>query len=164
MALLALQTEAEIASATGTRRIPLTTLFVGPGRTSLKPDELLIAVHVPTDHRSVFCKLGKRDAVAISLVMGAASVAPDGGVAIGLGCVAPVPLRLTGAEAAIAAGGGLCEQSIEAAALSAGQEVTPIDDHRGSARYRRAMAIAITRRLLNQLAQSETPSHAGAGH
>ena len=151
IALLALDAEVELASAeTGTRSLPLAELFVGPGRTVLAEHELITAVTIPTNRRSAFYKIGKRGAVAISVVMAAASLGPEGELGIALGCVAPTPLRARKAEAHLQ-GGELSDARIdEAAALAAG-EVKPIDDHRGGADYRRAMAATITRRLLRQL-------------
>lgn len=154
VALLALCAEVELMSLRGTRRMPLAEFFVGPGRTVLATDELIAAVIVPAGpnmRRSVFYKIGKRDAVAISLVMAAASIGPAGDVALGLGCVAPVPLRPVRAEAYLSQG-KLDAARIAEAAIIVGEEVSPISDHRGGAQYRRAMAITLTRRLLAQLA------------
>jgi CO/xanthine dehydrogenase FAD-binding subunit len=152
VALIALGAEVELASVRGERRLPLADLFVGPGRTAMEPDEMVVAVTVSTARRSAFLKLGKRDAVAISIVMAAASIGPDGDVAIGLGCVAPVPFRPRRAEAHLKEH-GLIEASIGAAAQLVASEVSPISDHRGGAEYRRAMAGTLTGRLLNNLAQ-----------
>lgn len=150
VALIGLDAEVELGSVRGVRTMALADLFVGPGRTAMAVDEMVLAVTVPTTRRSAFAKIGKRDAVAISLVMAAASVAADGRVAIGLGCVAPVPFRPRGAEALLAAR-GLDEASIDAAAALVASEVSPISDHRGGADYRRAMAATLTRRLLGEL-------------
>ncbi|MFV8755359.1 FAD binding domain-containing protein [Nannocystaceae bacterium ST9] len=154
VALIALDAQVELLSQRGARRMPLAELFVGPGRTRIGEDELVSAVFVARERRSAFYKIGKRDAVAISLVMAAASIGPDGDVAIGLGCVAPIPLRPRRAEAHLAAGPLDAARIAEAAAI-VGEEVTPISDHRGGADYRRAMAITLTRRLLTQLAGLE---------
>lgn len=150
VALLSLDADCEIASVRGTRTIALADFFVGPGRTVLAPDEMVLSVSVPTDRKSAFYKIGKRDAVAISLVMASASVAPDGAVSIAIGCVAPVPFRPRKAEA-IAREQGLSDAAIEACAAAAMSEVSPIDDHRGSAAYRRAMSATLVRRLLREL-------------
>jgi CO/xanthine dehydrogenase FAD-binding subunit len=151
VALIALGAEVELASVRGKRRLPLADLFVGPGRTSMEPDEMVLAVIVSTARRSAFLKLGKRDAVAISIVMAAASIGPEGDVALGLGCVAPVPFRPRRAEAHLKAH-GLTRASIDVAAQLVASEVAPISDHRGGAEYRRAMAGTLARRLLNTLA------------
>lgn len=149
VALLALEADVELASVRGRRTIPLTELFVGPGRTSMAPDELIVFVTVSATRPSAFYKIGKRDAVAISLVMAAASIGDEGPV-VSLGCVAPVPMRARTAEAHVREF-GLTEAAIAEAGRLAAIEVRPITDHRGSADYRRAMAGALTARLLNTL-------------
>ncbi len=159
VALIALDATIELQSTQGTRSMPLADFFVAPGRTQLRPDELVVAVTVPTDRRSAFYKIGKRDAVAISLVMAAVSVAPDGTVGIGVGCVAPVPLRCRNAEAHLRAH-GLSAASIDEAARLASAEVRPISDHRGGADYRRAMAGTLVRRLLRELVLGPDAAHA----
>lgn len=158
VALIALCAEVELRSLRGARRLPLDQIFLGPGRTSIAPDELLVAVHLPLSRRSDFYKIGKRDAVAISLVMAAASIGAGGDVALGVGCVAPTPLRLRRAEAHLRQH-GLGSSALEQAAQLAGEEVSPISDHRGGAAYRRAMAVTLTRRLLRGLVH-EGRSHA----
>jgi probable selenate reductase FAD-binding subunit len=150
VALIALDADCEIASTRGTRVISLTDFFVAPGRTALAPDEMVLSVTVPTNRKSAFYKIGKRDAVAISLVMAAASVTDDGAVSIGIGCVAPVPFRPKKAEAHLRAN-GLGDEAIEEAAAIAMSEVKPITDHRGSAEYRRAMSAVLVRRLVRSL-------------
>lgn len=150
VALIALKAECELISPRGTRRLPLDEVFVGPGKTIVEPDEMVLAVYVPLGRRSTFYKIGKRDAVAISLVMAAASVGSAGDVAFGVGCVAPVPLRCKRAEAHLDEH-GLEPEAIERAAELVGEEVSPIDDHRGGKEYRQAMAVTLAKRLLRQL-------------
>ena len=115
---------------------------------------MIVAVYVPLGRRSAFYKIGKRNAVAISLVMAAASIGPGGDVAIGLGCVAPTPLRPRRAEALLSQAESLDEAIIDEAAKIVAEEVRPIDDHRGGAEYRRAMAATLTRRLLRRLIEA----------
>ncbi len=150
VALIALDATVELESVDGRRTMPLCDFFVGPGRTVARPDELLLSVTVPLNRRSAFYKIGKREAVAISLLMAAVSVDDKGQVAIGVGCAAPVPLRAREAEASLRTHGWSAE-SIDAAAALVSAEVRPISDHRGSADYRRAMAGVVVRRLLTQL-------------
>jgi carbon-monoxide dehydrogenase medium subunit len=47
-AVLALEADIECASPGDRRRIPADDFFMGPLTTALKPDELVIAIHVPT--------------------------------------------------------------------------------------------------------------------
>ncbi|MCA9664859.1 MAG: xanthine dehydrogenase family protein subunit M [Myxococcales bacterium] len=151
VALIALKADVELRSAArGTRRLPLDEVFVGPGKTVIADDEMVTRVFVPLGRRSDFYKIGKRDAVAISLVMAAASVGPAGDVAIAIGCVAPVPLRIKRAEALLDAR-GLSDEAVDEAATIAREDCSPISDHRGGADYRRAMAGTLTKRLLSRL-------------
>ena len=77
------------------------------------------------------------------------SVNPDGAcgdVRIGLGCVAPTPMRARNAEAALE-GKPLTDENLQAAARAAADECDPMDDLRGSERYKREMVAALVRRL-----------------
>jgi CO/xanthine dehydrogenase FAD-binding subunit len=152
VALIALNAEVEIANTRGTRRLRLEDLFLSPGRTALAPDEMILFVDVPLGRRSTFYKIGKRDAVAISLVMAAASLGPADDVALSLGCVAPVPFRPKRAEAHLRKH-GLDDASIAMAAKFAAEDVSPISDHRGSREYRRAMVETLVQRLVYELLQ-----------
>jgi CO/xanthine dehydrogenase FAD-binding subunit len=151
VAMIALKAEVELTSGErGPRRLPLCEIFVAPGQTRIADDELVLAVHLPLHRRSDFRKIGKRDAVAISLVMAAASIGRGGDVGLAIGCVAPVPLRCKRAEAYLDAH-GLGDASLQRAAEIVGEEVSPISDHRGGADYRRAMAQTLSKRLLRRL-------------
>jgi carbon-monoxide dehydrogenase medium subunit len=68
---------------------------------------------------------------------------------IALGAVAPTPMRAHQAEAVLQGRHG-DQKTFAAAARAAAQECRPIDDHRGSAWYRREMVEVLTRRMLAQ--------------
>lgn len=160
--LLALGAEVELASAAGTRRIPLADFLVGVRRTLRRPDELLTAVIWPIPGErsaSVFRKLGLRKADAISVLSAAVAVTFDGAgrcacARIALGAVAPRPLRAAAAEAVLA-GKKLTPAVIGEAARLAGKAASPISDIRGSAAYRRQVAEVVVRRLLEQMETNE---------
>jgi CO/xanthine dehydrogenase FAD-binding subunit len=151
VALLAMGAEVELTSvARGPRWMPLTDFFIEYRKTALAADELLTRVRVPHNPRTRWYKIGKRGAVNISIVCCAASKNPDGRYGLAFGCVGPKPLTAPRAEALLAAApdpAGVIEQ----AAATAGAEVSPIDDHRGSAAYRRAMCVTLAQRLLRDL-------------
>ncbi len=151
VALLATDAIVELAHASrGKRRVPVADYFTGFKQTALAEDELITAVVVPTGWRTAFYKIGKRSAINISVVCAAVGLSADGGTCIAFGSVAPTVMRATHAEAIIEQGG--CEDAaIEAAAQSAMREVSPIDDHRATAAYRRAMCGVLVRRLLRGL-------------
>lgn len=151
VALLAVDAEIELSHSTrGRRKIPIAEYFTGLRRTALLTDELITAVRVPGDWTTAWQKIGKRGATNISVVCGAVGVSPDGGVRLAFGSVAPTVIRARKAEALVAAE-GLTESPIEAAAELVMTEVSPIDDHRASAEYRRAMCGVLARRLLHAI-------------
>lgn len=151
VALLAMDADVELSHARrGRRTIPIHEYFTGFRKTALLADELITAVRFAADWRTAWYKIGKRGSINISLVCAAAGVSPGGAVRIAFGCVAPTVIRAKGAEAIIERD-GLTDASIEAAAQQAMKEVAPIDDHRASAAYRRAMCGVLARRVLKEL-------------
>ena len=156
--LLALDAEIEIASPTGSRRLPLSQFITGVRRTALAPGELVVAIHVPRprhEARSAFLKLGTRRYLVISIAMAAATVeVADGRVAsarIAVGACSPVAARLPQLEAALAGApfDGRLAERVEAAQLA---PLSPIDDVRGSAAYRSDAVVTVLRRLLEGFA------------
>jgi CO/xanthine dehydrogenase FAD-binding subunit len=164
--LLALDAEVELASVRGARRLPLADFVLGPRRTALAPDELLVAVRVPpagAGARSRFLKLGHRRYLVISVVaVAAAADVDDAGrarrVAVAVGACSPVARRLPALEAVLE---GLPVASLGARASAALPEdapgllapLAPIDDVRGTAAYRREAAATLVARALAELAR-----------
>ena len=72
-----------------------------------------------------------------------------GDARIGLGAVAPTPMRATKAEAGLR-GETVSEKVILAAAKSAMDESKPISDHRASAEYRKMMVEILVSRAIRQ--------------
>lgn len=150
-ALLALDAQVELTHASrGPRLIPIDEYFTGYRRTALLADELITRIRVPADWRSAWYKIGKRSAINISVVCCAVGMSPEGLARIAFGCVAPTVVRARKAEAIIEKS-GLDDDAVEAAAAAAMGEVSPIDDHRASGGYRRAMCGVVLQRLLRQL-------------
>ena len=156
--LLALDAEIEIAGSIGSRMVMLADFITGNRRTVLQPGELVVAIHVPkpaAEARSAFLKLGARRYLVISIVMAAATLEiADGRIAharIAVGACSAVAQRLPALEAALA-GAALdssLESRLEASHLAS---LAPIDDVRGSAGYRRDVALTVLRRLLQGFA------------
>jgi len=158
--LLALDAEVELAGRAGVRRLPLAAFITGNRRTVLAPGELLVAIHVakpPRPARSAFLKLGARAYLVISIVMVAGVIEAETGritrARLAIGACSEVAQRLPALEAALA---GLplaaAPEAVRAGHLAA---LTPIDDVRATADYRRHAALVLLRRLLAQLAQPE---------
>jgi len=138
------------------RFVPLDEFFLGPGRTVMKPAEILTSIVVetpPAFSGSSYTKLGRRRALEISIVSVASFLAlesPEGKIQsarIVLGAVAPVPIRARDAEKTVI--GEIPSRSlfVKAGETAAG-ESKPIDDHRGTAEYRRAMVSVLTQKTL----------------
>jgi len=151
--LLALDATVELAGRAGTRHLPLASFITGNRRTVLAPGELLIAVHVPKaarHARSAFLKLGARRYLVISIAMAAATLEVENAritaVRIAVGACSEVARRLPALEAALV---GATVESL-AARVEASQlaPLSPIDDVRGSAGYRREVVVTLLRRLL----------------
>jgi len=152
--LLALDAQVELASLRGTRTLPLAEFLRGNRQTAREADELLTAVLVPRRSpglSSGFEKLGARHYLVISIIMAAAVIRMEEGriteAAVALGACSPVAQRLPALEAAL-----LGSRPGDVAVLPehlAG--LTPIDDVRATAAYRRAAACAVVERLLARL-------------
>lgn len=160
--LLALDAVVHVVGAEGPREIAIDEFFVDYLETSLKPSEIVVAVSLPARpagaeaHYIKFLPGSKDDYATVAM---AVSAVPDDGawtrVRIACGAVGPVPMRVTAAESAVD-GGVLDEPSIVRAAEAVGEAVDPIADQRGSAEYKREMAMVWTRRALRRLQRAES--------
>ncbi len=156
-ALLALNAEVVLIGTNGERVVPLDNFFVGPAQ-SVRERELISELRIPLadcdDFRGGFYKIG-RTAEDISMVNAAATLKIQGGTItrarLVLGAVAPVPLRVTRAEEALA-GQLATEETFQRAAELVRDEVRPITDHRATAAYRRKMSAVAALRALRQAA------------
>ncbi len=155
-ALLALDAEIEVASVRGARRVPYSAWCTGYRETAIAADELILAAHVPVpgaSTRTAWRKVGTRRAQSISKVMGAAAITLDGdrvvSARIALGAVADRPIRATAVEAAVA--GLTLAEAVEAARAAVRTSITPIDDIRSTATYRREVAENLVARFFAAL-------------
>jgi CO/xanthine dehydrogenase FAD-binding subunit len=155
--LYASHAEVELASAAGTRRVPVADFITGPKRNVLAPDELIAAIHVrEAAGAQQFSKVGTRNAMVIAVCSFA--VALDAGarsVGTCIGSAAPTPVRATDAEAFAAealdwdGGGSLDDATAWRFGELAAGAASPIDDVRGSAAYRRHALAVLARRTLS---------------
>jgi CO/xanthine dehydrogenase FAD-binding subunit len=144
--LLVYEADLELGSSTGTRLVKVSEFFVGPGKTVLRADEAVVAIHIPVSggmEVGFFRKFGPRGANVISSASFAArALVREGtitGAFLAAGSVAPRPIRLPLTEAALV---GLSrrefqrpETVVRLQTVLAG-EVSPISDVRGSAWYK----------------------------
>ena len=147
--LLSLEASVVLASESGEREVPLSEFFVGYRKTVLRADEVMKSVLVPRvenspRRRAEFFKVSKRREMDISTAAAAFCVETDAAglvtrARMAFGGVAPMPLRTVRAEAALL-GKTLETARAEVAEILRG-EVSPIDDVRGSAEYRREVVV-----------------------
>jgi CO/xanthine dehydrogenase FAD-binding subunit len=157
--LLSLDAEVELRAAGGTRRLKLSDYVLGNRRTARRPDELMTAVLVPRpqhEARSDFLKLGARKYLVISIVMTAGVIErdADGRVAaarIAVGACSAAAQRLPALERALA-GAPIDARLSDVVAPEHLAPLSPIDDVRGDAAYRREAALTVTRRLIDRMA------------
>jgi CO/xanthine dehydrogenase FAD-binding subunit len=154
--LLALDAVVDVASVRGARAVPIDEFYLGVKRSALEPDELIRSVRVPLRTGPChFAKIGTRNAMVIAVCSFAVALhVSDRLVRTGIGSAAPTPVRALDAEAFAAAsldweGRGVLADSVARrfGELAAGA-ASPIDDVRGSARYRRHALAVLARRTL----------------
>ena len=152
--LMALEAEVTVTGPTGKRTIPLGDFFVGPRKTILEKDALLLEIIVPAANLgkpASFIKFGLRKGQALALVNAASVLWIEDGkfkdVRISLGAVAPVVIRAPKAEA-ILEGQSVTELLVDEAAKTAVSEAKPIDDFRASKEYRNDLIEVGVRRTL----------------
>jgi CO/xanthine dehydrogenase FAD-binding subunit len=140
----------------GLRDVPLSNFFLGPGRTVLKPGDVVVSINLPVPPKGLvgtYKKLGRNIIGDLSIVgvtiAGYPSKDAQSGYAfrIALASVAPVPFEAFKAEAVLA-GKKISDELIAEAATVAMDSVTPIDDVRGTARYRKFMVRNLTHEAL----------------
>ncbi|MEW5991812.1 MAG: FAD binding domain-containing protein [Chloroflexota bacterium] len=162
--LMALQASVRLRSVRGERDVPVGEFVTGNRTTRREPDELVTGLVVPDPAAaghglvatSTFRKLGARAYLVISIAMVAAVVVRDAqgritSARLAVGACSPVARRLPGLEAELAGrplrpGVGGLVRAEHLAPLS------PIDDVRGTAEYRRGAALVLVRRALEDLA------------
>jgi CO/xanthine dehydrogenase FAD-binding subunit len=157
--LLALNALVELASVRETRRLPVAAFVTGSRAIVRRADEMVTAMLVPKpphDAVSTFLKLGARKYLVISIAMVAVvlEISDDrmiAGARLAVGSCSAVAQRLPLLESALV--GKRLDAGLAALAM---QEhfapLSPIDDVRGTADYRREAALTLVRRALRELA------------
>jgi CO/xanthine dehydrogenase FAD-binding subunit len=147
-------------STTGVRVVAWDEYFVGVKKTARRDDELVVAVRIPIRRGpQAFLKVGTRNAMVIAVSSVCLTIDLDEQrVRCALGAVGPVPLRARAAESWAA--GALEWDSGQAHLRDAstaiefgrrvGDEARPIDDHRGTAAFRRHAIAVCARRALTR--------------
>jgi CO/xanthine dehydrogenase FAD-binding subunit len=131
--------EVEVASTRGSRTLPVLDFVTGVKRNALEPDELITAVRVtPSRAPQTFMKVGPRNAMVIAVV--SLAVEADDELRASFGSASPRPVLVTAPRADAAS---FPERVAEAA--------LPIDDVRGTERYRRHALLVLTERALKRV-------------
>ena len=150
--LLATDAEIVLGSVRGERIVPAGEFWTGYRRTARAADELVLRVRIPlpAGRQVRFRKVGTRRAMAISKAVLALSWREEDGawrdVRLALGSVAPTPIRAPRTEAVLEGASPTAETADRAAAAVAA-EITPIDDVRSTADYRRTVTSRVLHRL-----------------
>ena len=154
-AMLGLDGEVVLKSASGERVVALREFFTGPNTTVIQPDELMTEIRIrPTgkDEGSSYLKIGRRKAMTLAVLNTTSRVklSANGNceeAIIAVGAAAPTPLRITKAEKLLT-GQPFTEEAILEAANIASEEIKPIDDVHGTAWYRRKVTRVLVKQTL----------------
>jgi carbon-monoxide dehydrogenase medium subunit len=157
-----------IQSPHGQHRVPASEFFLGAGRTTLGPGQLLVSIEVPAGldgpgyayEKLKFSEGGYGIASAACLV----AMAEDGtclDARVALGAVMETPIRLREVER-ILVGRSLADDVLsDAAAATSAAVRDPITDVMADGRYRRAMAAVVVRRALQRATRRARPERGG---
>jgi carbon-monoxide dehydrogenase medium subunit len=155
---LLLNARVRLVSNTGEREVAVNELVEDFYTTTIRPDELLTEVIVPVQPRGVrgvYLKFLPRTEDDYATVAAAALARVERGqfqdVRLALGAVGPVPVRAMSVEQALQgqrADAATIRKAVEAVAGL----VDPLDDGRGTAEYKRDMAVVFARRALERAA------------
>ncbi len=158
-ASLAFEGVLHIHGSDGVRRESLADFFLGPGKTRLKTGDVATALHLPLPPAGsigIYLKLGRNKLSDLSIVGVTAFGYPEPAALSGyrfhliLASVAPVPFVAKEAEAYLS-NTPITSDSIYEAACLAAEACAPIDDVRGSVRYRKQMVKNLSARALSEI-------------
>ena len=161
-ALVAAGATCVIAGPSGTREIPVQTVPLSPGRTSLEAGEFVVEIRLPErapgqGASDAYLRSIPRTEMDIAVVGAAANLTFDGEgtcthARIGLGAVASTALLVEAAGAALI-GTKLDDDALFSMAEAVRQACNPIDDKRGTIAYRKAMAAVLATRVVHIAAE-----------
>jgi xanthine dehydrogenase iron-sulfur cluster and FAD-binding subunit A len=163
-ALMALEASLKLVSKRGERIVPLAEFYTGVRRNVMAADELLTEISFkamgPND-QGYFTKNALRKAQAISLVNAAFVISTANGLVtkarIALGSVSPTIVRAAEAEEFLV-GKPMNESVVAEAGALAANAAKPIDDVRGSAKYRKHIVTVVVKRGLEVMARHQEQS------
>lgn len=150
--IAALDAEVVVASRRGRRRLGWEEFLLGPKRTALEQDEVILGVQLPehVPEHQAFAKIGVRQAMVIASVNCCVVREDDGTTRVALGAVGPTVVRARAAEQLASSQHRPSTATLEEFQRLVSEEVTPITDHRATERYRRHAAGVLARRTLER--------------
>ena len=156
--LLTLGAIIKIESIWQKREVKLKEFFLGPGKTVLQDDEMIVGIEFEQsdiNKNGYFVKLGQRKAMAIAIASLALNLEIKQNkiirIRIAMGSVAPMPIRLTVVEEFLK-NKEIKNELIEEAINKVSEEVNPIGDIRASEEYRRYISGILFKRAFEKLA------------
>ncbi len=164
--LIALDAAVDLVAAGGAERlVPMESFFTDYFETTIAENELVRSVKIPpmpAGAKLAYKKFLPRTeddyatvSVAVRLAVDAGGTCTD--LRIGLGALGVTPLRAKAVESALL-GQQLTPENVRDAAALVRDEVDPLDDVRGSAKYKREMARVWTERTIVHLAGIGVPA------
>jgi aerobic carbon-monoxide dehydrogenase medium subunit len=151
-AMIAAGATALLAGPNGRRELPVEQVPAGPGRTTLKPGEILVSFTLPPrppGSGDAYLRMIPRTEMDIAVVGCGVSLTLKDGVCtaarVGLGAVAPTVLLVEAAAKALI-GSQLDDAALNAAAAACSAACRPIDDKRGTIAYRTKVAGVLLKR------------------
>ena len=144
--LLALDAILVLKNDGKSRSVPMMSFYTGYKQLDKIPSEILVDILIPessADNKINFEKVSKRKYLDIASVNSAMKIRCEDGIireiTLAMGGVAPIPLILK-ATGNYLFGKQVCKEEIEGAFPIVQQEISPINDVRGSAEYKRLLA------------------------
>jgi CO/xanthine dehydrogenase FAD-binding subunit len=151
-ALVAAGAVVTVQGPEGRRQVPVENFNAGPGKTTLKPGEIVVSFTLPSRPKGssdAYLRLIPRTEMDIAVVGCGVSLTMKGdkcvAARVGLGAVAPTVLLVEDAAKALI-GSKLEDEALEEAAKACSAICRPIDDKRGTIRYRTKIAGVLLKR------------------
>ena len=161
--LVAMDAVLQLKSSSGNREVAITDFITGVKTNALQAGEIIQSITMPVfQGPQEFLKVGTRNAMVISVVSLALVTDYLGKkLRVGVGSVSPVPFRATAAEEFISqefdweTNSSLSEKVINKFSDMVADSTKPIDDHRGTADYRKHAVGVLAKRALERVCEGK---------
>ena len=161
--LVAMDAVLQLKSSSENREVAITDFITGVKTNALQAGEIIQSITMPVfQGPQEFLKVGTRNAMVISVVSLALVTDYLGKkLRVGVGSVSPVPFRATAAEEFISqefdweTNSSLSEKVINKFSDMVADSTKPIDDHRGTADYRKHAVGVLAKRALERVCEGK---------